>query len=133
MEKLSDRDFDQIFKNKIKDGYLVFEEKSWLKMEKKLRRRDRFVFYRHASIILLLLSFGMGIYLTNNKEIVEIVIKTVEKSKKIDELQNNNENLIKNKTGETHLLDKIKIVRYFPTKKEISIPKSEIIPLANAQ
>ncbi|MBC7614531.1 MAG: outer membrane beta-barrel protein, partial [Pedobacter sp.] len=40
---------------------------------------------------------------------------------------------IKNKTGETHLLDKIKIVRYFPTKKEISIPKSEIIPLANAQ
>ncbi len=66
MEELNDKDFDQIFKNKITTNYLEYEEESWIKMEKKLRKRDRFVFYRNASIILLFLSFGIGLYLTND-------------------------------------------------------------------
>lgn len=133
MEKLSDRDFDQIFKNKIKNGYLVFEEESWLKMEKKLRRRDRFVFYRNASIILLFLSFGMGIYLTTNKEILETDIKTVEKSKKIDASQENNENLTKDEDEETQSLPNIKMSSKSALKIETSALKSEIITSAKVQ
>ncbi len=75
MEELSNKDFDQIFKNRIKEGYLEYEEESWLKMEAKLRSRNRFVFLRNASIILLFLSFGFGIYLMSggdkNKSITD--------------------------------------------------------------
>ena len=68
MEELNDKDFDQIFKNRIKDGYLEYEEESWLKMEKKLRSRNRFVFLRNASIVLLFLSFGLGAYLMSGDD-----------------------------------------------------------------
>lgn len=67
MKELNDEDFDQAFKTRITEEYLEFEEESWLKMEKKLRKRDRLVFYRNASIILLFLSFGLGFYLINRK------------------------------------------------------------------
>jgi len=79
MKELNDENFDQIFKTRITQAFPEFEEASWLKMEKKLRKRDRLVFYRNASIILLLLSFGMGFYYVN-KEITGkediIAIKT---------------------------------------------------------
>ena len=67
MEELNDKDFDQIFKNKVTTSYLEFEEDSWIKMEKKLRKRDRLVFLRNASIILLFLSFGIGFYMTTSQ------------------------------------------------------------------
>lgn len=67
MKELNDKDFDQAFKKRITESYPEFEEESWLKMEKKLRKRDRLVFYRNASIILLFLSFGLGFYLINSK------------------------------------------------------------------
>ena len=133
MEELSDRDFDQIFKNKIKDGYLVFEEESWLKMEKKLRRRDRFVFYRNASIILLLLTFGIGIYLTNDKEMAKIDSKVVENSKRIKELPNNNENLIKIEIEKQRLFARSKVISYFPSKTESNTLKTEITTSTPAQ
>ena len=93
MEELSDKDFDQIFKNKIKDAHLKYEEDSWLKMEKKLRKRERFILYRIAGIILLFITVGIGIYFTGNKSLpnnenhlVKKVIKTIEsKQKKADE------------------------------------------------
>ncbi len=67
MKELNDKDFDQAFKKRMTESYPEFEEESWLKMEKKLRKRDRLVFYRNASIILLFLSFGLGFYLINSK------------------------------------------------------------------
>lgn len=67
MKELSDKNFDQAFKKRITESYPVFEEESWLKMEKKLRKRDRLVFYRNASIILLFLSFGLGFYFIYSK------------------------------------------------------------------
>ncbi|WP_379087833.1 hypothetical protein [Pedobacter sp. UC225_65] len=67
MKELNDKDFDQAFKKRMTESYPEFEEESWLKMEKKLRKRDRLVFYRNASIILLFLSFGLGFYLIKSK------------------------------------------------------------------
>ncbi len=80
MEELNDKDFDQIFKNKITTNYLEYEEESWIKMEKKLRKRDRFVFYRNASIVLLFLSFGIGLYVINDSKVPN---NTVNAGKKI--------------------------------------------------
>jgi len=80
MEELNDKDFDQIFKNKITANYLEYEEESWLKMEKKLRRRDRFVFYRNASIILLFLSFGIGLYFTKDNKLPNSPIHALKKA-----------------------------------------------------
>ncbi|RZK01860.1 MAG: hypothetical protein EOO43_23695, partial [Flavobacterium sp.] len=82
---MSDKDFDQIFKSKIKDGYLEFEEESWLKMEKKLRSRDRYVFLRNAGIILLFLSFGLGIYLISGEKLEKGEFQTAKSSQKIEE------------------------------------------------
>lgn len=67
MKELNDKDFDQIFKTRITEELPEFEEESWSKMERKLRKKDRLVFYRNASIILLLLSFGLGFYYANKK------------------------------------------------------------------
>jgi len=87
MEELSDKDFDQIFKNRIAASYPEYEEESWLKMEKKLRKRDRIVFFRNASIILLFLSFGIGIYLGSDKKSVITEVKTAKKTEKVKETE----------------------------------------------
>lgn len=68
MKELNDKDFDQAFKTRVTEEYLEFEEESWLKMEKKLQKRDRMIWLRNASIILLFLSFGLGFYLMNQKD-----------------------------------------------------------------
>lgn len=68
MKDLNDKDFDQAFKQRITESFPEFEEESWLKMEQKLRRRERFVFYRNASIVLLLLSFGLSFYFFAQKD-----------------------------------------------------------------
>lgn len=68
MKDLNDKDFDLAFKKRMTESYPEFEEESWLKMEKKLRKRERLVFYRNASIILLFLSFGLGFYLIGFKK-----------------------------------------------------------------
>lgn len=80
MKELDDKDFDQLFKSKITESYPEFEEQSWLLMEKKLRRKDLLVFYRNASIILLFLSFGIGLYLINHKNPAQPVIQTKHKA-----------------------------------------------------
>lgn len=87
MEELSDKDFDQIFKNRIAASYPEYEEESWLKMEKKLRKRDRVVFFRNASIILLFLSFGIGIYLGSDKKSVITKVKTAKKTEQVKETE----------------------------------------------
>ncbi|MFA6275174.1 MAG: hypothetical protein WC622_00385 [Pedobacter sp.] len=89
MKELNDEDFDQAFKTRITEEYLEFEEESWLKMEKKLRKRERLVFYRNASIILLFLSFGLGFYLTNRKDNDKNDVIAVKKqeTKKVEDLE----------------------------------------------
>jgi len=62
MKNLTDKDFDQAFKQRVTETFPEFEEEAWLKMEQKLRRKDRIVFFRNASIILLCISFGLGLY-----------------------------------------------------------------------
>jgi len=89
MEELSDKDFDQIFKNKIKEGNLEYEEESWLKLEKKLRTRDRFVFFRNASIILLFLSVGIGIYVVSEKKEPVGKIKLAKRVEKLKSAKTN--------------------------------------------
>lgn len=76
MKELNDTDFDKAFKTRITEELPEFEEESWLKMEKKLRKRDRLVFLRYASILLVLLSFGIGFYLLskNNDGKVDSIV-----------------------------------------------------------
>ncbi|KQB99514.1 outer membrane beta-barrel protein [Pedobacter sp. Hv1] len=88
MKDLNDKDFDQVFKKRMTETYPDFEEESWLKMEKKLRKRDRLVFYRNASIILLFLSFGLGFYFINakrqEKDQTQFVKKDNQPQKKVE-------------------------------------------------
>lgn len=67
MKDLNDKDFDQTFKQRVTETFPEFEEEAWLKMEQKLNRKDRLVFFRNASIILLFLSFGLGLYFLPQK------------------------------------------------------------------
>ncbi|WP_316769308.1 hypothetical protein [Pedobacter frigiditerrae] len=74
MKELNDKDFDKAFKTRITEELPEFEEESWLKMEKKLRKRERFIYYRYASILLVLLSFGMGFYLLNSENKADSIV-----------------------------------------------------------
>jgi hypothetical protein len=134
MEELSDKDFDQIFKNRIKDGYLEFEEESWLKMEKKLRSRDRYVFLRNASIVLLFLSFSLGIYVLSEK-ILEInqvkITKNSKKNKtseepKIEVLAKNKENFTKKTPKRMFTTLKTKRTRGFASRNSSFSVKQKI-------
>jgi hypothetical protein len=88
MKELNDKDFDQAFKTRISEEYPEFEEESWLKMEKKLRKRDRLIFYRNASIILLFLSFGLGFYFINRKveDKTDVIAVKKQETKKAEDL-----------------------------------------------
>lgn len=72
MKELNDIDFDKVFKTRITEELPEFEEASWLKMEKKLRKKERLVYYRYASILLVLLSFGMGFYLMSKNNVNKV-------------------------------------------------------------
>jgi hypothetical protein len=89
MKELNDDDFDKVFRTRITDAIPEFDNESWLKMEKKLRKRERRAFYLYASILLVLLSFGFGFYLLNRNMILKgdvIAGKKVENKK--DSLSN---------------------------------------------
>lgn len=87
MKELNDVDFDKAFKTRITEELPEFEEASWLKMEKKLRRRTRLVFLRYASILFVLLSFGIGFYLSNKSYLNKV--DTVAVKNKVDEASKN--------------------------------------------
>ncbi|MEJ5993495.1 outer membrane beta-barrel protein [Pedobacter sp. Du54] len=131
MEELNDKDFDQIFKNRIKDGYLEFEEDSWLKMEKKLRARNRYVFLRNASIILLFLSFGIGIYKMSSETAIKDV-KITKNSKatpksNIEVLEKNNEIFAEKLHKTTLFTSKNKKIRDLASKNNLFATKQEIV------
>ena len=79
MKELNDNDFDYAFKQRITEAYPEFEEESWLKMENKLRKKDRLVFLRNASIVLLVLSFGLISYFITSGDKVEVQIVKAKK------------------------------------------------------
>lgn len=59
MLELEDNEFDKIFKNRIIEKDFDFEEESWLKMENKLRARERKIFWRNvamAAAVLLMIG-----------------------------------------------------------------------------
>ncbi len=138
MKELGDKDFDQIFKNRIKEGYLEYEEESWLKMEKKLRKRDRFVFYRNASILLVFLSIGIGIYLMGDKKIPTGDVKSVKRPekqiereiKKTNDLHNNNEYLTNNTQKTATAASKGEKAVVLSSKNILFTAKSETNPQA---
>ncbi|MDR6784741.1 hypothetical protein ABIE26_003387 [Pedobacter africanus] len=62
----NDSEFDAAFRKKVIDADLRFEEAAWDKMEQKLQRRDRVVFFRKAGAVCLLLLIGFAGYLMLN-------------------------------------------------------------------
>lgn len=69
--ELNDKEFDATFRKKVFDAELRFEEAAWDKMEQKLRRRDRVVFFRKASALCLLLLVFLGGYLMFDRGLQE--------------------------------------------------------------
>jgi hypothetical protein len=61
--ELNDNEFDATFREKVFDADPQFEEAAWNKMEQKLRRRDRVVFFRKAGALCLLLLIAFGSYI----------------------------------------------------------------------
>ena len=62
MMSLDDNEFDSAFKKKVFDMEPPFEEEAWNRMERKLKKRDRVVFFRKATVACLLLLVGFGFY-----------------------------------------------------------------------
>ncbi|WP_316817455.1 hypothetical protein [Pedobacter nyackensis] len=61
--ELNDKEFDAAFREKVFDAEPQFEEAAWNKMEQKLRRRDRVVFFKKAAALSLVLLLAFGGYL----------------------------------------------------------------------
>lgn len=57
--ELNDNEFDATFRKKVFDADPQFEEAAWDKMERKLKRRDRIVFFRKSALVLLALLAGV--------------------------------------------------------------------------
>lgn len=70
--ELNDNEFDAAFRKKVFNAEPRFEEAAWNKMEQKLKRRDRLVFFRKAGVLclLLLLAFG-GYYMGFNEGLIK--------------------------------------------------------------
>lgn len=65
----NDNDFDKAFRRKVDDTDLLFEEEAWEKMEQKLKKRHRVLFFRNTAAILLLLSLSLsGFYFLNKND-----------------------------------------------------------------
>lgn len=68
--ELNDKEFDAAFRKKVSDADPQFEEAAWGKMELKLKRRDRLVFFRNSAVLcLMLLGAVIGFYTIGDKEV----------------------------------------------------------------
>ncbi|RZK68343.1 MAG: hypothetical protein EOO85_24585, partial [Pedobacter sp.] len=66
--ELNDKEFDAAFRKKVFDAVPQFEEAAWNKMEQKLKRRDRLVFFRNSAVVcLVLLGAFIGFYTIGDK------------------------------------------------------------------
>lgn len=71
MKELSDKQFDELLKQKAESFNYDFDESAWNKMEQKLRRRDRVVFIRNSSFVVLILMLCGGAYLLFDNNVVK--------------------------------------------------------------
>ncbi|TCC98170.1 outer membrane beta-barrel protein [Pedobacter psychroterrae] len=76
--ELNDKEFDAAFRKKVFDADPQFEEAAWGKMEQKLKRRDRLVFFRNSAVLcLMLLGAVIGFYSIGDKRVrpvTEVVV-----------------------------------------------------------
>ncbi len=64
MKEIPDSEFDRLFKEKSQNFDYSFEEDAWMLMEKKLRKRDRIIFFRRsATAFAILFLLGGGYFL----------------------------------------------------------------------
>lgn len=69
MNFINDSDFDTAFKKKVDDTDLLFEEEAWEKMEQKLKKRSRALFFSNTVAVLLLFCLGLsGFYFLNKND-----------------------------------------------------------------
>lgn len=77
--ELNDNEFDATFRKKVFDADPQFEEAAWDKMERKLKRRDRIIFFRKSALVLLALLAGVWGYYsfekTHDKHIDQVLNK----------------------------------------------------------
>lgn len=70
MKELSDKKFDELLKQKAESADFFFDESAWDKMEQKLRRRNRVIFIRNSSFVLMVIFlFGGAYWLLNGDSI----------------------------------------------------------------
>lgn len=82
MKELSDKKFDELLKQKAESADFYFDESAWDKMEQKLRRRDRVIFIRNSSFVLMLfLLFGGAYWYLNNDSLGDSNTQTTQKTK----------------------------------------------------
>lgn len=67
MKELSDKQFDELLRQKAESFDYGFDETAWDKMERKLRRRDRVIFIRNSSVVIIVLILCGGAYLLFDK------------------------------------------------------------------
>jgi hypothetical protein len=79
--ELNDNEFDATFRKKVFDADPQFEEAAWDKMEQKLKRRDRIVFFRKSALVLLALLAGVWGYYSFEKTAVKHIDQVSNKKK----------------------------------------------------
>lgn len=74
---LKDKEFDAAFRKKVFDADPQFEEAAWDKMEQKLKRRDRLVFFRNSAVVCLVFLAGIVGFYTIGDKVVKPVADVV--------------------------------------------------------
>jgi hypothetical protein len=88
MMELNDNEFDATFRKKVFDADPQFEEAAWDKMEQKLKRRERVVFFRKVGVVcLLLLICFAGFMQLDQKGVKKTQDVTVKKDKVVPLIQ----------------------------------------------
>lgn len=105
---MEDHNLDSFFRNKTlsEADELGFDEQAWDLMERKLNKRDRIIFYKKASLVILLLfSIGFGTYfLKDNK--TDFGANQISKNQKTDFNQKKDDLSISQKREKENLSNK---------------------------
>ena len=136
--EIEDNKLDNFFRTKtLAEGDEPgFDEGAWTLMENKLNKRDRLIFYKKFSAVLLLLCFiGFGTYFLN-KDFSNVEVNQLSKNKKIELLKQNKirskkkENVEKT-TENNRLKVAVEQNKAISTKNQSIINEQEIIKKNN--